>query len=1812
MKKFIQYVIVFSLLTWVLAASLIQAVPEMIGISNVTVGESKAGTFEIKGVILNDGQVSRVAVKAGIGPWENAAGVDRFSYTVDTRHIVLSYDNETPVYGPFYGDLSIVIGAFKANGDQVSEKTVNVTVIPEKPYSDVISGAYLDPLNVILKAAPEVTTYYTTDGTDPITNGTSYTGPIYVSQNTIIKAVTKSATNQYSETAILDLKIESANPPAFLVQYYDDQAFSRPLPDPAYLKAGTYYLKIVSDRKFSGNPLINIDAPGTTNDVINTNIIPVSDCVFQYTRTVSEDPAADGYTQETITISGTDLHGNPIQNLAPTNGTVKAAYLDTQAPPRGLIWLEGNPSSTNDPTPLLNIDYTSADWMRLALSEPALSTAPWVGYTTTQYDEFDISGGGNGAKYIWVEFKDRAGNIQTQHSFAVVSYDNAITSYDIEYYRDSNLTQSLGNSPYLKEGTYYLKITANQDLGSNPSLQIDAEGANNDVTSGLTVIFNPRIYYYTRTIVADSAAVGTIKEQIMIQGINPSNVATKGAYTDTQAPGIPVITGPANTVNPKPTWSWNSVAGACRYRYSFTDGSNWVETTATSFTPADNLTPGNSYTLYVQAGDQAGNWSAGGSYTVTITTSEINVKQGTENIPSGTGNYSFGDVSVFSFRNVTFTVENTGTGNLNLTGTPIVQISGADASCFSVTTQPSTPVAPAGSTTFVVKFAPAGLGTKTANISIANNDSDENPYTFTITGNGTVEAITLHTLTPGNISFPGEIKTYSFNATVGQCYAINWAEGALSGGEPYTCNIKVSAYRQNLTTPYFTAVDNGFYTPKTFIAQDNIVYLKVAGYNATSTGSFAVKPYLNNMEINIKQGTTDLPDETGSYNFGEVTAFSKLKTTFTIENTGTGELNFNGSYPFYFTHGDLGSFNITARPSSPVAPSGSVTLEIEFNPKSIGMKNATIEILNEDTDESVYHFNVTGTGTVEPLTLSTWTPGIIPVPDDGRTYSFNAIVGKRYGITWDDSYQGSGSYNGNVSVTAYHQDFSTYYFSYVNSGYTTPQFITAEEDTVYLKVKGYLSDSTGTYALKAFLDESEIEVKQGTTGIPSGTGSYDFGEIPFGTFGNANFTIENSGTGNLNLTGSPVVQISGADASAFSVITQPTSPVLPGGSATFAIRFNPTNAGVKTATVSIANNQFNQDENPYTFTITGTATSVIDTLTPDTWTPGNLSAPGEAKAYRFDATVGKRYAINWDDNVQGSGTYTGRVQVAAYRQDFTTTYFTYETTGYASPRNIYALDNTVYLQVIPLGSATGSFAIKVTEIPEPEINLKQGTTNVPSNGSFDFGNVPIGTYSYVAFTIENIGNQDLNLTGSPRVQISGAGASSFLIWNQPSSPIDAGGNVTFEIRFAPTATDTKTATIYIANNDYDENPYSFTISGTGANPSDTLTPATWTPGNISEGREAKAYRFDTTPGKIYSIAWDDSLQGSGAYTGQIQVAAYRQDFTTTYFSYTTSGYTNPRFITALENTVYLRVISVNSTTGSFALKAAEEIPIPAINVKQGSTNLPNGTGNYNYNHIWMGANKTVSFTVQNTGTADLNLNGSPRVQISGADAACFSVTFNPAATIGMNGSSSFQIKFTALGAGTKTATVSIENNVSGMSPYTFTITGSGDPLTLGNWIPGSISSAGEIDMYGFVATPGATYSVSWDDKWNGTGAYTCDVKVTAYRQDMTTTYFSNYDSGYTSPRIITALDNVVFLKVQGYLTSYTGSYAIKAANHEPIIGVKQGTTDLPNAGIKDRGPIPRIYTSMLTGRIWPLHTLPTPTPHIPVPDPLPLRKISFT
>jgi hypothetical protein len=98
------------------------------------------------------------------------------------------------------------------------------------------------------------------------------------------------------------------------------------------------------------------------------------------------------------------------------------------------------------------------------------------------------------------------------------------------------------------------------------------------------------------------------------------------------------------------------------------------------------------------------------------------------------------------------------------------------------------------------------------------------------------------------------------------------------------------------------------------------------------------------------------------------------------------------------------------------------------------------------------------------------------------------------------------------------------------------------------------------------------------------------------------------------------------------------------------------------------------------------------------------------------------------------------------------------------------------------------------------------------------------------------------------------------------------------------------------------------------------------------------------------------------------------------------------------------------------------------------------------------------------------------------------------------------------------------------------------PLSFNQWTSNTIS-AGISNYYTFYADTGTTYHISWNDGYDGTYDYSCDIKVSASINGVT--LFSEQDDGYTDPKPVTVANpGYVIIKVEGYSSYSSGTYAI--------------------------------------------------------------------
>src|SRR5690606_16169811 len=133
------------------------------------------------------------------------------------------------------------------------------------------------------------------------------------------------------------------------------------------------------------------------------------------------------------------------------------------------------------------------------------------------------------------------------------------------------------------------------------------------------------------------------------------------------------------------------------------------------------------------------------------------------------------------------------------------------------------------------------------------------------------------------------------------------------------------------------------------------------------------------------------------------------------------------------------------------------------------------------------------------------------------------------------------------------------------------------------------------------------------------------------------------------------------------------------------------------------------------------------------------------------------------------------------------------------------------------GTNTDTITYTVNIVAPQEMEVLRGATAVADGGTDTPVNIAAAG-SNLTYTIQNAGGLDLNLTGATLVVVSAVtNVSSVTVTTPPTTPVAGGGSTNFIINVVPTTAsaggDAYSFTVSIDNNDANENPYDFTVSG---------------------------------------------------------------------------------------------------------------------------------------------------------------------------------------------------------------------------------------------------------------------------------------------------------------------------------------------------------------------------------------------------------------
>ena len=328
----------------------------------------------------------------------------------------------------------------------------------------------------------------------------------------------------------------------------------------------------------------------------------------------------------------------------------------------------------------------------------------------------------------------------------------------------------------------------------------------------------------------------------------------------------------------------------------------------------------------------------------------------------------------------TYTITNTGTGALDTLQPTPVTISGADASDFSVTTQPAATIAASGTSTFEITFTPtAAAGLDTATVTIAN-DSSTPSFTFEIQGT----ALTTTTLA-GGLQYDTTGAGSGAVTQAGDLLIMDYS-GYLTDGTEFDSNTNptfshVYPFEFNLGAgSVIKGWDQGLVGMQAGESRTLIIPSSL-GYGASGSGSIppnatlifttklldfvSVDGVVSPNDVFIPDGDTSPSATDGTY-FGHYTDLQPAVThTFLVNESvgplssflatpeitlaGAGASSFSVTQPTFNGGGTQGTFTVTYTPSPGIT---TATVTINNAASAQGDPNVTFDVQGQGEQEA--------------------------------------------------------------------------------------------------------------------------------------------------------------------------------------------------------------------------------------------------------------------------------------------------------------------------------------------------------------------------------------------------------------------------------------------------------------------------------------------------------------------------------------------------------------------------------------------------------------------------------------------------------------------------------------------------------------------------------------------------------------------------------------------------------------------------------------------------------------------------------------------
>ncbi len=962
------------------------------------------------------------------------------------------------------------------------------------------------------------------------------------------------------------------------------------------------------------------------------------------------------------------------------------------------------------------------------------------------------------------------------------------------------------------------------------------------------------------------------------------------------------------------------------------------------------------------------------------------------------------------------TLSNTGIDSINISS---LAVSGTNAGDYAQTNNCASSLAAGADCTISVTFTPSATGTRSGALSLSDN-AVGSPQTVGFTGTGTSTAPAV-SLSPDDLTFT--IQSAGATSASQSVILSNTGESALTISSITTsgdftqssnCGTTLAAGANCTITVTFTPAAPGTLSGSLTVS-DNAAggphKVKLQGaYSAPFAGVTTSSLTFNRQSVGTTSGAQ----------------------TVTVNNTGNASLSIASIALGGTNSGDFAQTNTCG---SSVAASSACTINVTFTPTAVGARTASLTILDDSNNVAgnTQSVSLAGTGAGAGVTLS---PPSLTFGSQSE-----GVVSPPQSVTLTNAGNASLTFT-SISVTgADASDFAqtnTCGSSVAASGSCTisvtfkPSLVGTETATV--AIADSATGSPQTVALTGSGLSGEVSLSPSSMTFPSqnvGTTS-STQSITLSNTGNSSFAINS-------------ISITGANAGDFSETNTCGSSLVQSTSCTIAVKFSPAALGIRTASVSIADNA---SGSPQTVSLAGTGSAPLAgvTATSLTFSSQNSGTTSTAQTFTLNNTGNAALTIS-------SFAFAG-----ADPGDFSET----NTCGGSVAASASC---TISVTFTPAAGGNRTATLNITDNSNNVAGSQQtvsltGTGSAPLAGvtatSLTFNSQNLGTTSAAqTFTLNNTGNAALTISS---IALAGADPADFAATNTCGGSVAASASCTISVTFTPAAAGSRAATLNITDNSNNVagSQQSVSLVGTGTSATVSLSASALSFGSQTVGTTSAAQGVNLTNG------------GSGALTiSNIQVTG-----------------TDPGDFGMPSNTCGSSLAANASCTVNVTFTpAASGSRTATLTFADSATNSPQsvtltGTGavpiavlspaNFTFaSQPDMTSSSPESFTLSNTGGATLSI---ASIGLAGSNPDDFAQESTCGATLGANSTCTIAVLFTPSAAGSRSGTLVVtdnSNNVAG-STQSSTLAGTGTHDVMLSWT--ASATAGVTGYYVYRGT----------------------------------------------------------------------------------------------------------------------------------------------